>query len=79
LRKLIYVGHFIRFSYGPGAAARMRNYALRLSRCGVEATILCLKPYESFGRSTVNNEWQGYIENVGYFYPFGTTIMENKK
>jgi len=79
MRKLIFISHVIRFPYGPGAAARMRNYALGLSRCGVEATILCLKPYESFGRSIVYNEWHGYVENVAYFYPCGTTIMENNK
>lgn len=78
-KRLIIISHILRFPNGTGAASRVANYAIGLSRIGIPATVLCLKPYESLEHKVLNPDCHGYIGLTEYLYTTGTSYMRNNK
>lgn len=77
-KRVIILSHVLRFPNGLGAAARVANYAVGLSRLGIPTTIMCLKPYEPF-EGPILNPSTGFLEGTEFVYTCGTSILAPKK
>lgn len=78
-KKIIIIGHTLKFPYGTGASARIANYARGFTAQGVSVTILCLKPYETKDKPVQNPSPSGSYCGAKFIYTGGTTLIAENR